>query len=73
MNASLATATFKDTWAGAVPAHVIAFKTTRNGARVTRYRWQRVDGMHCCGSTFTTVAAAVAAKLRDARFADVQG
>lgn len=73
MNTPLATAMFADIWAGHVPARVVAFRTRRAGQTVTRYRWQREDRLHCCGSTFTTVAAAVAAKLRDARFVNVQG
>ncbi|ESW92931.1 hypothetical protein NKL07_21890 [Mesorhizobium sp. C280B] len=65
------TATFHDIWAGPVPAHVVAFKTTRKGERVVRYRWQRVDGNHCCSVVYLTPAAAAAAKRRDARFSNV--
>jgi hypothetical protein len=72
MRRPLATAMFLDIWAGAVPAVVLPFKTKRLGQTVTRYRWQRQDGMHCCGAVYTSPEAAVAAKSRDARFSDVR-
>lgn len=67
-----ATAMFNDIWAGLVPAVVKPFRTKRNGQTVVRYRWARVDGMHCCGGVFTSVEAAVAAKRRDARFSQIE-
>lgn len=72
MTQPLASALFMDTWAGPVLATVQPFKTTRNGQRVTRYRWQRADGLHCCAAVYTSPEAAVAHKRRDARFADIR-
>lgn len=68
---AFATATFKDIWAGNVAAELREFKTTRRGQRVTRFRWQRVDGMHCDSRAFQTISGAIAALARDARFCDV--
>lgn len=65
------TAINRDIWKGDVLCHVAAFKTTRNGQRVTRYRWQRVDGMHCHSGVFTSPEMAVAAIRRDARFSAI--
>ena len=70
--ASLPSALFLDPWAGPVLAFVKPFATKRNGQRVTRYRWQRQDGLHCCGVVYTSPELAVAAKRRDARFTDVR-
>lgn len=67
-----ATALFNDVWAGKVLAVVKPFRTKRNGQTVTRYRWQRADGQHCCGGVFTSVEFAVAAKRRDARFSNIE-
>lgn len=69
----MATALFYDIWAGNVPALVVPFKTTRKGQRVTRYRWQRVDGLHCDSRTFITIQGAVSALARDRRFSNVEG
>ncbi|TIR24015.1 MAG: hypothetical protein E5X34_13245 [Mesorhizobium sp.] len=70
---SLATAMFSDPWAGLVPAHVVAFTTTRKGRRVTRYRWQRVDGQSCGGHTpAVSVDVAVRGVSWDRRFSDVR-
>jgi hypothetical protein len=65
---STTTAFFNDVWSGPVEAFVAPFRTKRKGATVTRYRWQRQDGQHCCSSVFTSLEQAVAAKRRDARF-----
>ncbi len=71
MQNAIATAKFNDIWAGNVDAQVLAFKTTRRGERVTRYRWVRVDGQGCGYNAFPSVARAVAAVRLDRRFSDV--
>ena len=70
---TLATAMYNDIWAGNVPAHVVAFTTTRKGQRVTRYRWQRVDGQSCGGHT-PAISGDVAVRgvSWDKRFSDVR-
>ena len=46
---AVATATYRDTWAGMVPATLQPQKTTRGGQRVTVYRWIDDRGMCCDG------------------------
>lgn len=72
MSEPLASGLYLDIWSGPVLAVVKPFRTKRNGQTVTRYRWTRADGMHCCGAIYMTPEQAVAAKRRDARFADVR-
>lgn len=72
MNTHTATALYLDPWSGPVLAFVAPFKTKRNGERVTRYRWQRADGLHCCGVVYRTPEAAVAAKRCDRRFREAR-
>lgn len=42
---AVATASYRDTWAGVVVAYLMPQKTTRSGVRVTVYRWMRDNGM----------------------------
>ena len=42
----MATATFTDTYFGPLKAELKPYKTTRNGLRVTLYRW--IDERGCC-------------------------
>lgn len=42
---AVATASYRDTWAGVVVAYLVPQKTTRSGVRVTVYRWMRDNGM----------------------------
>lgn len=47
MKNAVATSTFKDIYAGETPVYLVPFKTTRMGARVTRYRWESGKAVHC--------------------------
>ncbi len=52
MTKSVASATYLDTWAGAVTATLQPQKTTRGGQRLTVFRWvddrgQCCDGLRC--------------------------
>lgn len=49
MKNAVATATFNDTWAGEIPAFLVPQKTSRNGERVTVYRWLTERGSSCDG------------------------
>jgi hypothetical protein len=49
---AIATATYRDVWAGDLQAYLLPQKTTRGGTRVTVYRWfgengSVVDGCRC--------------------------
>lgn len=69
-----ATATYADVWAGNVPCFLTSFKTKRRGETVTRYRWQREDGLqaHHWVAPFQTVDGAIAAAQRHACFSSIQ-
>lgn len=64
-----ATATYRDIWAGDIAATVEAFKTTRRGQRVTRYRWTSAT-QSLPLAVFATVSGAVAYAERHACFSN---
>ncbi|WP_420408684.1 hypothetical protein [Hoeflea sp.] len=39
----LATASFKDTYAGFIPVKLVPFRTKRKGVTVTRYAWKTME------------------------------
>lgn len=72
MTNAVATATFKDTWAGDVPVQLVQRKSTRNGQRVDIYSWAAVSGMVTTGYVPTMYPAkAIGSARRDHRFSDV--
>lgn len=74
-----ATAIFQDTYFGATEMVLSTFKTSRQGAKVVRFRWTKADGAEGCITTgfapsgFPTAAHGVAAANRHALFSNVQG
>jgi hypothetical protein len=66
------TVTFHDTYFGATAMQLVPVRTTRQGIKITRYRWTKVDGADGCITTgyktFATEAAAIATARRDVRF-----
>lgn len=73
MSKPLATATYSDTWAGNVAAHVEGFKTKRKGETVMRYRWTRANAsIGIWSAPFTSIANAMAAAQRHPAFSNVQ-
>jgi hypothetical protein len=70
------TATFQDTYFGATKMALVPVKTTRRGARVIRFRWEKVaDAVGCIttgfAGTFPTIGAAISAASRHASFSNV--
>lgn len=71
------TATFKDTWFGAVPMVLTSFKTSRAGSKVVRYRWTLAPGTEACVTTgfvpsgFASIERAVTAACAHALFSNV--
>jgi hypothetical protein len=70
----MATAIYKDLWAGPLKASVQPFKTARSGQRVIRYRWITERGVMCGGwapGGFKSVAEACRAARRHHGFSEV--
>lgn len=73
----MATATFQDSYFGPTQMTVASFKTTRQGAKVTRFRWMPIAASGCITTGFvphgfSSEAMAVAAAIRNARFSNIQ-
>ena len=69
-----ASATFRDTWSGDVAAHLVPFRTKRNGETVTRFRWRAENGEIVGGfrSPFASVDRAIRAVARHHAFSNVR-
>jgi hypothetical protein len=67
-------ATYRDIWAGAVPAALVPFRTKRNGGAVVRYRWKSANGCAVGGfrGAFVSAAQGVKAAERHAEFSNVR-
>jgi hypothetical protein len=46
---AIATATYRDTWAGELKAYLLPQRTTRGGVRMVVYRWMTERGSSCDG------------------------
>lgn len=71
---AVAIATFNDTYAGFIPCALVPYMTSRNGARVIRYRWLADNGSLVGGyaSAFQTVKGGVAAASRHRGFSNIR-
>ncbi|MCG6115872.1 MAG: hypothetical protein MEQ84_11800 [Mesorhizobium sp.] len=69
-----ASATYRDTWAGEVAAHLVAFQTKRKGAPVTRYRWRAETGETVGGfrAPFASVGHALRAIAQHQAFSNAR-
>jgi hypothetical protein len=72
MTIHIATATFRDTWAGDINANLIPQRIMRKGERVTVYRWITDRGILCDNCTNGHPADyMVQLAKRNARFSNV--
>lgn len=74
IRAAVATATYRDTWAGDVPAYLVPQVTKRGGLRCIAFRWMTARGQTCDGlkAGYTNIEAMVRHAQRHALFASVK-